>query len=267
MIRRRSAAPSVRSARGQPAVAPGRPATAAGCPGGQRSVCGRRPTHGADLLGERAYAGRVTTDWYAWHADYDRPDSALSRRLAEVRDQVRAALDAAPAGPLRAVSLCAGQGSDLLPVLATHPRRDDVTARLVELDPRNAEVARRFADAAGLDRVEVVVGDAARTDRYADLAPAHLVLVCGIFGNIVDADIRNTVRHCAALCATGGTVLWTRHREEPDLVPTICEWFAEEGFEAVAVSSPADRVGVGAHRFTGTPRPLAAGATMFEFVR
>jgi len=208
----------------------------------------------------------VTTDWYAWHADYDQPDSALSRRLAEVRVRIREALDAAPAGPLRAISLCAGQGHDLIPVLATHPRRDDVTARLVELDPRNAEVARESAASAGLTGVEVVVGDAALTDRYADLVPADLVLVCGVFGNIVDADIRATVGHCAALCATGGTVFWTRHRREPDLVPTIGGWFAEEGFAPVAVSSPADGVGVGVHRFTGTPRPLPAGVTMFEFV-
>jgi hypothetical protein len=32
------------------------------------------------------------------------------------------------------ISLCAGQGRDLLGVLADHPRREDVRARLVELD-------------------------------------------------------------------------------------------------------------------------------------
>ncbi|WP_089015682.1 class I SAM-dependent methyltransferase family protein [Micromonospora inositola] len=208
----------------------------------------------------------MTRDWYAWHDDYDQPDSALSRRLTELRLRIREALDQAPPGPLRVVSLCAGQGRDLIPVLATHPRRDDVTARLVELDPRNAEVARAAAAEAGLPAVQVVVGDAALTDHYADLAPAHLVLVCGVFGNIVDADIRATVGHCAALCAAGGTVFWTRHRREPDLVPAICDWFAEEGFTPVAVSSPADGVGVGVHRFTDRPRPLPAGVRMFEFV-
>ncbi|WP_089010275.1 class I SAM-dependent methyltransferase [Micromonospora viridifaciens] len=207
----------------------------------------------------------MTRDWYAWHADYGRPGSALSRRLTEVREQIRRALDRAPAGPLRAISLCAGQGHDLIPVLATHPRRDDVTARLVELDPRNAEVARTAAAEAGLTGVEVVVGDAALTDWYANLVPADLVLVCGVFGNIADDNVRATVRHCAALCASGGTVCWTRHRREPDLVPTICDWFAEEGFTPIAVSSPADGVGVGVHRFTGTPRPLATGVSMFEF--
>ncbi|MFI7250941.1 methyltransferase domain-containing protein [Micromonospora chalcea] len=208
----------------------------------------------------------MTKDWYAWHRDYDQPESALARRLAEVRQRVADALDAASPGPLRALSLCAGQGRDLIPVLAAHPRGADVTARLVELDPRNADLARRAAADAGLTGVEVVTGDAALTDGYADLAPADLVLVCGIFGNITDDDIRATVRHCASLCATGGMVLWTRHRREPDLVPVICEWFAEEGFEPVAVGSPADGVGVGAHRFTGTPRPLVPGARMFTFV-
>ncbi|MEU1813299.1 class I SAM-dependent methyltransferase [Micromonospora aurantiaca (nom. illeg.)] len=208
----------------------------------------------------------MTKDWYAWHSDYDQPESALARRLDEVRQRVSAALDAAPPGPLRALSLCAGQGRDLIPVLADHRRGGDVTARLVELDPRNADLARRAAADAGLTGVEVVTGDASLTDSCADLAPADLVLVCGIFGNISDDDIRATVRHCASLCATGGTVLWTRHRREPDLVPVICEWFAEEGFELVAANSPADGVGVGAHRFTGTPRPLAPGARMFEFV-
>ncbi|RKN49321.1 class I SAM-dependent methyltransferase [Micromonospora endolithica] len=208
----------------------------------------------------------MTRDWRAWHDDYDDPGSPLALRLEEVRRQVHQALDQAPPGPLRAVSLCAGQGRDLIPVLATHPRGADVVARLVELDPHNAEIARSTAEAAGLTGVEVVVGDAARTDHYADLAPADLVLVCGVFGNIRDDDIRSTVRHCAALCATGGTVIWTRHRHSPDLVPTIARWYAEEGFAPVAVSTPADGVGVGAHRRIAPPRPLERGVTMFEFV-
>ena len=29
----------------------------------------------------------MTKDWYNWHADYDDPDSPLSRRLAEVRPE------------------------------------------------------------------------------------------------------------------------------------------------------------------------------------
>jgi hypothetical protein len=207
----------------------------------------------------------MTRDWYGWHADYDDPDSPLSQRLAEVRRLVGAALDRAPAGPLRAVSLCAGQGRDLIPVLAEHPRGVDVTARLVELDPRNAEVAAQAVRAAGLTRVEVVRDDAARADLWADLVPAEIVLVCGLFGNMTDASVRAVVRHCGQLCATGGTVVWTRHRGAPDLVPAIGDWFVEEGFELLSLTDPAVPSAVGAHRLTGPSRPLPSGVTMFEF--
>jgi hypothetical protein len=207
-------------------------------------------------------------DWYAWHSEYDEPGTYLARRLAAVQEQISRALDAASPGSLHAVSLCAGQGRDLIGVLARHPRRDDVTARLVELDPRNAAAARTAAENAGLPKVEVVTGDAALTDQYAGMAPAYLVLVCGVFGNITDEDVRRTVGYCTQLCARGGTVVWTRGRREPDLVPQICDWFAERGFDQVWVSDPAAGWGAGAHRFTATPAlqvPLGRGTRMFRF--
>jgi hypothetical protein len=184
-----------------------------------------------------------------------------------VRARVTAALDAAPAGPLRVVSMCAGDARDLLPPLAAHPRRADVAARLVELDPRNAERARAAAAAAGLDAVEVIVGDAALTDRYAGVAPADLVLACGIFGNVSDADIRRTVAACGALCRPGGRVIWTRHRRAPDAVPRIVGWFADAGFELDWLSAPGLPYGVGVHRFAGRPAPLPAGERLFTFRR
>jgi Putative methyltransferase len=204
-------------------------------------------------------------DWYSWHRDYDRPGTVLARRLAAVQQQIQIALDAAPPGPLPAVSLCAGQGRDLIAVLARHPRRGDVTARLVELDPRNAEAARLAAGAAGLPQVEVVTGDAALTDHYVGLAPAYLVVACGVFGNMTDEDVERTVGYCTQLCAHGGTVVWTRGRWEPDLLPQICDWFAARGFEPLWVSDPAEPWGAAAHRFAGTPAPLQRGARMFTF--
>ncbi|MEU4744215.1 methyltransferase domain-containing protein [Actinosynnema sp. NPDC023658] len=205
-------------------------------------------------------------DWHDWHDGYDRSDSWMASRLRVVQAQVRSALDDAPPGPLTVISLCAGQGRDLLEVLADHPRRDDVRARLVELDARNAAVAEDAARAAGLGRVEVVRGDASITDHYRDVRPADLVLVCGVFGNITDEDVERTVDSCRQLCATGGTVIWTRHREAPDLVPTICRWFEERGFERRWLSDPEADFGVGAHRFLGEPQPLAEGTSMFTFI-
>ena len=204
-------------------------------------------------------------DWYAWHHDYDNAATALARRLAAVQEQIRLALDAAPPGSLAAISLCAGQGRDLLGVLAGHPRQHDVRARLVELDPRNAEAARHAAQTAGLPGVEVVTGDAALTDLYAGITPAYLVLACGVFGNMTDEDIERTVGYCTQLCARGGTVVWTRGRWAPDLLPQICDWFAARGFDQLWVSDPAEGWGAAAHRFAGNPAPLVRGARMFTF--
>jgi Putative methyltransferase len=209
-------------------------------------------------------------DWYAWHADYDRPGSGLSQRLGWVRERIRVALDAAPPGRVRAISLCAGQGRDLIGVLATHPRRGDVTARLVELDPRNTAVARRLAAGAGLTGVEVVTGDASLASQYASLVPAYLVVACGLFGNMTDADIEATIGYCTALCATGGTVVWTRGRRwrngDRDLVPQVCGWFEERGFTRQWMSDPQYPHCCGAHVFTGSPSPLDEHAVMFTFV-
>ncbi|MHC3469098.1 methyltransferase domain-containing protein [Streptomyces sp. 7R007] len=206
-------------------------------------------------------------DWHEWHGRYDSPDSPLSRRLAVVQDRVRLALDTAPPGPLTAVSVCAGQGHDLIGVLRDHPRRADVRARLVELDERNVAAARAAARDAGLPGVEVFAGDASLTDSYAGMVPADLVLVCGVLGNITDADVERTLEYCTRLCRTGGTVVWTRSRQiEPDLVPRVCGWLEERGFERLWVSEPGLGFGVGAHRFTGVPRPLTPGERMFAFV-
>jgi hypothetical protein len=205
-------------------------------------------------------------DGYAWHDDYDAPDTPLARRLAAIQDQIRSVLDTAPPGPLRAISICAGQGRDLIGALATHPRRADVTARLVELDPRNAAIARQSAQAAGLPAVEVVTGDAALTGQYADLTPADLVLACGIFGNVSDQDIKRTVGYCAQLCAQGGTVLWTRRRDvRPELFLQICDWFTAAGFAPRWIADPAAQFGAAAHRLTTSPSPVEPRARMFTF--
>lgn len=173
-------------------------------------------------------------DWAAWHEAYDDPSSFLNVRLRKVRQRLSEAIGAAPAGPVRLVSLCAGQGRDVIGVLPGHPRRDDVHAVLVESDPRNAEAARRAAAQAGLLQVEVREADAAAVAGFADALPADVLLLCGIFGNISDRDIKFTVEAASAMCRPGGTVIWTRHRRPPDLTPQIRAWFAASGFDELA---------------------------------
>ena len=204
--------------------------------------------------------------WQRWHDDYDQPGSSLQRRLARVRARVAAALDAQPAGEIPVLSMCAGQGRDLLPVAAAHPRRDDVRALLVELDPANVAVAAAAAREAGLAGVTVRAADAAATSAYTDVVPVALALVCGVFGNVPDDDVRGTVLALPTLLRPGATVVWTRHRLEPDLTPSIMDWFAEAGFETVGHDTePGYRYGVGTHRLVVAPRPFEPGRTLFRF--
>jgi hypothetical protein len=189
-------------------------------------------------------------DWVAWHQAYDDPSSALSSRLRRVQAHLGQAVSEAPAGPVRVLSLCAGQGYDVIGVLPGHPRRDDVQALLVEADPENARQARLAAARAGLAQVEVRVADAGLTAGYADALPASVLLLCGIFGNISHRDIERTVRAVPTLCGPGATVIWTRNRRPPDLTPRIRAWFAAAGCTEVAFDAldTATLTGIGVHR-------------------
>jgi hypothetical protein len=205
----------------------------------------------------------VARDWIRWHDAYDDPASGLSTRLALVQGRLSAALAAVPDGPVKLVSLCAGQGRDVIGVLPGHPRRDDVTALLVELDPANAEVAVGRAAAANLAGLTVRVADAGIVANYADALPADVLLLCGIFGNVSDEDIRRTANAAAAMCAPGGTVIWTRHRRPPDLTGQIRAWFSAASFQEVAFDRPATETmtGVGVHRRpTAGPHQLLHGS-------
>ena len=200
----------------------------------------------------------------AWHEAYDDPSSTLSARLKLVQAQLAGAIDRAPAGPVRLVSLCAGQGHDVIGVLPGHPRRDDVSAVLVEADRHNAEVAREHAARAGLAQVDVRHADASRVASFADALPADVLMLCGIFGNVSETDIEHTIAAAPALSAPGATVIWTRHRRPPDLTPRFRALFAVAGFEEVAFGSPeaAPQIGVGAVRLratAGAPVPRASG--------
>jgi hypothetical protein len=207
-------------------------------------------------------------DWVAWHAAYDDPSSPLSMRLRVVRGHLSRALAAAPPGPVRLLSLCAGQGHDVLGVLPGHPRGPDVTAVLVEYDPRNAALAREGAARAGLSQVEVREADAAQVAGYADAVPADVLLLCGIFGNVSDADIRRTAQAAPALCAPGATVIWTRHRRPPDLTPKVRAWFRESGFDEVAFDSPDQAltgISVGVGRLAVPPPARLPDGPLFTF--
>lgn len=208
----------------------------------------------------------VATDWLAWHEQYAN-DGPLNRRLELVRSFIRAALDALPAGEIRVLSMCAGDGRDLLGVLADHPRRRDVTARLVELEPALAERARTEAARLGLSRVDVVAGDAGTSDAYDGIAPVHLALVCGVFGNVTDEDVHTTIVSLPELCTAGAHAIWTRGTFEPDLTPQIRRWFEEAAFRDLAFERvPETTMAAGHAVLEGAPLPFRRGVRLFTFL-
>ncbi|HET6209077.1 MAG TPA: hypothetical protein VFD94_01765 [Jatrophihabitans sp.] len=205
------------------------------------------------------------TDWLAWHEQYQDPNSSLSRRLRLVRGHLHDWLDGCRGQAVTAISACAGQGHDLIGVLAMRPDAGRVRAVLLESDPRNVAAARLAAAVAGLPQVEVRPADAGLLANYADAVPADLVLLAGVFGNISDRDIRRTIEALPQLCATGATVLWTRSRRDPDLTPSIREWFAAAGLREQAFDAPAgELIAVGVHRYLGQPQSLDRSGVLFR---
>ncbi len=208
------------------------------------------------------------TDWVAWHETYTDAQSPLGRRLSVVQRLIHEAISANASDRLRVLSLCAGDGRDLLPVLERWKTRKTIAARLVELDERLADRARASAAAGDLVQVDVIRGDAGLTDTYVGAVPADLVLACGILGNISDDDVKRIVDAMPSLCARHGVVIWTRQRRAPDLTPAIRAWMAAAGFEERAFESPgADDYAVGMHELVRASLPLARGESLFKFIQ
>ncbi|MBM0204946.1 methyltransferase domain-containing protein [Micromonospora sp. STR1s_5] len=206
-------------------------------------------------------------DWYAWHSPYGDDGSPLARRLRLVQQHIVAWLDERPGKPVSVVSMCAGQGHDVLDVLASRPDAPRADVTLIECDPRNVAAARAKAATENLDRVTVMQADAGDLASYRQAVPADLVIMAGVLGNISDADVHATINALPQLCAADATVLWTRTRRAPDLTPRIRTWLADAGFAERAFHAP-DGVlfSVGVHRFAGTPQPLATNGEIFKFI-
>jgi hypothetical protein len=212
-------------------------------------------------------------DYLAWHEQYDDDSgSSLPRRLALVREVLRAELDARP-GPIRVLSLCAGDGRDILGVLAEREDAARVSVTLVEVLPELVERARSAAAEVAAD-VEVVAADAGCSETYLGLAtvPADVVLLVGVLGNISDADVATTVAAMPRLCAPGATLLWSRGRSlqgADDFVTPVRKAFGAAGYTEISIQSfdvEDDRTALGVVRFDGPPKPLVPGHTWFTFV-
>lgn len=206
------------------------------------------------------------TDWRAWHAPYADEASPLSRRLRIVQAHISAWLDSTTDEAPTVVSACAGDGRDILQLLDGRPDADRFRVTLIETDPHNADAAAEKARAARLPHVEIRRRDAGITDAFAGAVPAGLVLMCGVFGNISDSDVRRTISSLPELCSADATVIWTRSRRDPDLTPTIRQGYTAAGFREQAFEAPVDALFcVGVHQMVTAPQPLRLARRIFSF--
>lgn len=229
---------------------------------------GSGETRPGDLVGGTPEQPRLR-DYVRWHVQYDDPDSSLSKRLRCVQAEVAAVLDRGT-GPVRLISACAGDGRDVLGVLAGRADRHRVSGTFLEIDPVLVAAARARITELGLTgRLQVLQRDAGATDSYLDLEPADLVMVSGIMGNITPADIERLVHTTRTWAAPGATVIWTRGSQEPDLGPDIRRWFGEAGYVEIAcherIEGSPMRVGV--NRLVADPLPPTPGERIFTFHR
>src|SRR6478735_4688302 len=132
---------------------------------------------------------RVFRTFWAWRwatwPDRAYQNEGYQQRLSVVQEHLVESLDAAPAGRVRILSICAGDGRDVIGVLQSHSRRHEVSACLVEQSGRSVRLGQDRVNAAGLNGVvSFLEGDATEFATYQAIAPAEIVLFCGVWGHV-----------------------------------------------------------------------------------
>ncbi|MGI0495249.1 class I SAM-dependent methyltransferase family protein [Alkalinema pantanalense CENA528] len=206
-------------------------------------------------------------NWFEWHNLYQ-SETRLQQRLEIVQEYLTRAIDAQPAGTIQVVSACAGDGRDLIGTLSNHPRKKDVRARLVELNPQLVEQGKASLVAARLtEQIEFINGDATLSDNYAGAVPADIVIFCGIFGNLADeAALQRLIGNLKFLAKPGAFVPWTRGNRDGDYAEVVRRNLQAANFEEVdfRFTETGDQA-VGLHRYQGETAPLPANEHLFVF--
>jgi hypothetical protein len=207
-------------------------------------------------------------DWFEWHDLYN-TEPKLQQRLEIVRKYISYSLDNSPVRPIRVVSICAGDGRDLLGTLANHPRAKDVYARLVELNPQLVERGRATIESLGLTKqIEFINGDATSSANYEGAVPADIVIVCGVLGNLADQnELNRLLGNLSFLSRKGAFILWTRgHSNGVAYSETVRKYFGEFGFEEINFQLTATRdMAVGIHRYLGENVSVPKEQQLFVF--
>lgn len=207
--------------------------------------------------------------WSGWPERVYQEDR-YQQRLSAVRAHLGECLGIAERGPISIVSMCAGDGRDVMDVVSSHERRADVNAWMVELDRNSVTTGERRAAAAGLSsRVRFLNADATAFRTYQGIGPADVVLVCGVWGHVPSMDRALLVQALARLCKSGGTVIWTRGVSQGlARYHEIQSHFDTSSWQKIRFSLTPDKTwAVATHRYCGPLRELPIGGQIFNFRR
>jgi hypothetical protein len=206
-------------------------------------------------------------DWSSWHSEYENPDSELNARKRAVQKQVTSIARQSPPGPITVLSICGGQGRELIGALEHHDRQSDVRGRIVELDEENSAYARKWAQRAGLDKLEVVTGDASASSSYAGLPPVDLVVISGVFGHIDRADRQRLIAFLPQVCSTGARVVWTYFNWDQARTDEVRTDFKDRNFveESFEVLEGKFAFTITRNRLSASPLPFDPDTKLFTF--
>jgi hypothetical protein len=211
----------------------------------------------------------LSMDWVKWHENY-KASPSLKARLLVVREHLSRCFDSLPPGVIQVLSICAGDARDLIGLLATHPRKMDVRAHLVENNVELVENGQKvIIEAAFEEQLQFVIADATISSTYLGLAPVDVVLMSGVFGNLRSEEVARLIGSLGLLCKCGGYVVWTRHRRLHNglnQIALIRQLFSESDFEEVLIENTSDnKFAIGSHRYKGAGQVLRGGVKLFEF--
>jgi len=207
--------------------------------------------------------------WTGWPTEAY-AQNRYQQRLEAVQQHLIERLDSVPCGPIRLISICAGDGRDVIGVLQTHERRKEMSAWLVELDRQSVAAGIRDASLVGLqDTVRFINGDATDYVTYQDIAPADIVLACGVWGHVPAHERVSLTSALAALCRPRGTVTWTRGISNGTArLDEIESLFVRPTWERMRITLTADkRWAVATYRYGGQSRLLPRTGRIFNFER
>jgi hypothetical protein len=187
-----------------------------------------------------------------------------------VREHIAQALLSYPPGRIRLISRCAGDGRDLIGMVANHPRREDVSASLIEINSERVTQGEVVVASFPLaSQVHFLRAAATLSDTYLSVAPADLVLAASVFGNVRAVEEGRLVWSLRSLRRLGGSVIWTRYVGDLDgeqASERIRQLLKEAGFrELVRTRTVPSGFAIDMHGFSGDPQPLVPATKLFEF--